>query len=103
MFCATVLYPYDASKPVDTAHYAKTLAPAYAAVLGENCIKYEVRKGLLTLGRPAPQFALIASFWVASREKFGAAFGDPAMREVMANIAAFSEVEPIRQFDEVEE
>ena len=101
MYCATVLYPFQAGKNLDFDHCAKTLAPMYAAVLGKNCVRYEVRKGLAMAGRPAPAFACIANYWVTNREEFGAAMGDPRMREVMAKIAAFTDIEPLRQFDEV--
>jgi len=73
----------------------------YARFLGENCVKFEVRKGLVTPGRPAPHHICIASFWVKSREEFGTSLADPRMRGVMAKISSFTDIEPIRQFDEV--
>ena len=101
MFCATVLYPNREGSAFDFTLYAETLAPLYASVLGDNCTKFEVRKGLMTPGRPAPAYLCIASFWVTSREAFGAALADPRMQDVMAKIGSFTDIEPIRQFDEV--
>jgi GNAT superfamily N-acetyltransferase len=75
--------------------------PMYARFLGDNCIKFEVRKGLVTPGRPAPHYICIASYWVKSREEYGASLADPRMQEIMAQIASFTDIEPIRQFDEV--
>ncbi len=101
MFCATVLYPHKEGSAFDFEHYAGTLAPMYARFLGENCVKFEVRKGLVTPGRPAPHYICIASFWVNSREEFGTSLADPRMRDIMAKISSFTDIEPIRQFDEV--
>jgi len=101
MFCATVLYPNKEGSAFDFEHYAGTLAPMYARFLGENCVKFEVRKGLVTPGRPVPHYICIASFWVKSREEFGTSLADPRMRGVMAKISSFTDIEPIRQFDEV--
>jgi hypothetical protein len=101
MFCATVLYPNEPDVPFDFELYAGMLAPEYANVLGENCTRFEVRKGLTTPGAPAPRFVCIASFWVESAEMFGASLGDPRMPDLMARISAFTAVQPIRQFDEV--
>lgn len=101
MFCATVLYPNEPGVPFDFELYAGTLAPLYAQVLGENCVRFEVRKGLDTPGAGAPSFICIASFWVESREAFGASLADERMPELMARISAFSRIQPLRQFDEV--
>lgn len=101
MFCATVLYPYKEGKSFDFEQYAGTLAPMYARSLGDNCVKFEVRKGLVTPGRPALHYLCIASFWVKSREKFGASLANPSMQKIMAKISGFTAIEPVRQFDEV--
>jgi uncharacterized protein (TIGR02118 family) len=103
MFCATVLYPSKEGTTFNFEQYAKTLAPLYAKFLGANCVRFEVRKGLVWPGRPPPQFALIASYWVKSREEYGASLNDPRFRGIMEQFAAFSDIEPLRQFDEVVE
>ena len=101
MFCATVLYPHKEGSSFDFEHYAGTLAPMYARFLGDNCVKFEVRRGLMTPGRPAPQFICIASYWVRSREEYGGSLADPRMKDITAKFSAFTDIEPIRQFDEV--
>ncbi len=101
IFCATVLYPNKEGSSFNFEFYAGTLAPMYARFLGENCVKFEVHKGLVTPGRSAPYYICIASFWVRSREEFGASLADPRMREIMTQISSFTDIEPIRQFDEV--
>jgi uncharacterized protein (TIGR02118 family) len=86
---------------LDFAHYAGMLAPMYARFLGDNCIKFEVRKGLVTPGRSAPHFICMASYWVKSREEYGVSLAGPRMKDIMAQFSAFTDIEPIRQFDEV--
>ncbi|HVW93243.1 MAG TPA: hypothetical protein VHB74_11630 [Devosia sp.] len=101
MFCATVVYPWVDGKAVDADRYARDVAPRYAALLGDNCLGYEVRVGRNSPGQPHPPYACLVSFWLSSAERFGASLGTPAMAELMAEIRAFTDVEPIRQFDEV--
>src|SRR5262249_31844126 len=101
MFCATVLYPNQEGSTFDFDHYAKTLAPMYAEFLGANCERYEVRKGLMAPGAPRAGFAIIASYWVRSDTEYQDSLSDPRFPEIMTRFAAFSDVEPIRQFDEV--
>lgn len=101
MFCATVLYPNKEGSGFDFEHYATTLAPMYARFLGDNCVKFEVRKGLVWPGRPVPHFVCIASYWVRSREEYRASLAEPRFKDIMAKFAAFTDIEPIRQFDEV--
>lgn len=101
LFCATVLYPWQDGAVFDYELYARTLVPMYAEILGENCVRFEVRKGLTTPGAPAPHFICIASFWVKSKEQFGASLGDPRMKDLMTKISGFTPIQPLRQFDEV--
>jgi uncharacterized protein (TIGR02118 family) len=101
MFCATAIYPNQEGRMFDFDYYAKTLAPMYAEFLGDNCVRYEVRKGLATLGAPMPAFVCIASYWVLSDRKYIESLSDPRFPEIMTKFATFTDVEPIRQFDEV--
>lgn len=100
MFCATVLYPLRPGATLDVDHYARTLAPMYADFLGDNCAGFEVRRGLETPGAPTPQFGLIASYWVKSQEAYGQSLSDPRFPGIMAKFNEFTDVEPVRQFDE---
>lgn len=101
LFCATVLYPYKEGAAFDFELYSRDLAPKYAEIVGENCVRFEVRRGLTTAGGPAPQFICIANFWISSGEQFGMSMGNPGMKALMARIAAFTDIQPLRQFDEV--
>src|SRR5262249_51150630 len=101
MFCATVLYPNSEGGTFDFGYYAKTLAPMYAEFLGDNCVRFEAGNGLTTPGAPMAAFACVASYWVRSDKEYGESLGDPRFPEIMAKFAAFTDVEPIRQFDEV--
>ena len=101
LFCATVLYPYKAGATFDFEYYAKTLAHGYAEILGKNCLRFEVRKGLAGPGESTPRFLCIANFWVKSSEQFSASMADPGMKDMMEKISAFTDIEPFRQFDVV--
>lgn len=101
LYCATVLYPNKEGAHFDFDLYAHTLIPQYVAVLGDNVVRYEVRKGLAAPGAPAPDFTCIASIWVKSGQQFGASMADPRMGELMKRIASFTDIQPIRQFDQV--
>ncbi len=101
LFCATVLYPNEENVAFDFELYSKKLIPEYAGLLRENCIKFEIRKGLASPGTPHPHFICTASFWIVSAEKFAATMGKAEMKELMKRIAAFTAIEPIRQFDAI--
>jgi hypothetical protein len=99
LFCATVLYPNKEGASFNFDLYSKILIPEYVALLGDNVVKFEVRKGLSTPGIPIPNFKCIASIWVKSGEKFGDSMADPRMGQLMGKISAFTDIQPIRQFD----
>jgi len=101
LFCATALYPNEKGASFDFEHYSKALIPLYLEILGDNCVKYEIRRGLAAPGTPAPPFICIANFWVKSMEKFGASMATPGMKDVMTKFSTFTDIQPIRQFDEV--
>ena len=101
MFCATVLYPSKEGSSFKFEEYVRTLAPLYAEFLGENCVRFEVRRGLRTPGGSSPHFVCVASYWVTSGEQYAASPGDPRFKDVMAKFAAFTHIEPLRRFDEV--
>ena len=101
LFCATVLYPNQEAASFDFDLYAKALIPEYAKILGDNCVRFEVRKGLSSPGKPAPEFLCIANIWIKSAEQFGASMATKEMTHLMDKINAFTAIEPVRQFDEV--
>ena len=101
LFCATVLYPFKEGVQFNFEYYAKKLLPEYVKIMGDNCVKFEARKGLSTPGLPNPNFICTANVWVKSPEKFGASMADPEMMELMKAIASFTDIQPIRQFEQV--
>ncbi len=101
LFCWSVLYPSKEGASFDFEHYSKMLIPEYVEILGDNCVKYEVRKGLATPGALAPNFVCIINIWVTSREKFRASMSDQRMKVLLEKISASTEIQPIRQLDQV--
>jgi uncharacterized protein (TIGR02118 family) len=101
IFCATVLYPNKEGSTFDFQLWADKLMPEYAEILGDNCVKYEIRKVVATPNAPTPNFICSANFWIKSPEKFGASMADPRMRELMKQISSFTDIQPIRQFEQV--
>ena len=57
----------------------------------------------MTPGRPAPHFVCIASYWVASADEYRASLNDPKFKDIMTRFNAFTDIEPLRQFDQVVE
>jgi uncharacterized protein (TIGR02118 family) len=100
MFCATVLYPFNSDESFDHTRYA-VLAQRYADILGENCVGFEIRRGLNSPGESEAKFVCLASFWIKSAEAFGAVMHSPEMKNLMSEIATFTHIVPIRQFDDV--
>jgi len=45
MFCASVAYPLDA-EGFDFAYFRDRHAPLFAELLGDNCVRFEVHRGL---------------------------------------------------------
>lgn len=98
VFCASVVYPTGPG--FDADYFATRHAPRFAQMLGENCVRWEVHRGLAAPGAPPPPFAAAAYFWVRSGEEFGAALaahGD----EIYADIENFSPEQPTRGWAEV--
>ena len=99
MFCASVAYPRDAAD-FDVDYFLTRHAPMFAGMLGENCERFEVHRGLSAPGAPPPPFVAAAYFWVRSAEDFGAALAAHA-DTIYADIANFSQTQPVRGWAEV--
>lgn len=99
MFCASVAYPLDAES-FDFHYFRDRHAPMFAGLLGENCQRFEVHRGLATPGAPPPPFVAAAYFWVTSAEAFGATLAANGAT-IYADIANFSHTEPVRGWAEV--
>lgn len=101
LYCWTILYPQTEGALFDFEQYSKILIPEYVKILGDNCVNYEVRKGLATPGAAYANYACIASIWIKSREKFRESMAHPAMKELLEKIVAVTDIRPTRQMDEV--
>jgi uncharacterized protein (TIGR02118 family) len=99
MFCASVVYPLD-SEGFDFEYFRSRHAPMFAALLGENCQRFEVHRALVMPGAPPPPFVGAAYFWVTSAEAFGAALAQHA-EEIYGDIPHFSQTQPVRGWAEV--
>jgi uncharacterized protein (TIGR02118 family) len=99
MFCASVAYPLHA-EAFDFDYFRNRHAPMFAELLGENCVRFEVHRGLASPGAPPPPFAAAAYFWVTSPEAFGATLAEHGAT-LYSDIANFSQTQPVRGWAEV--
>lgn len=100
MYCASVAYPFQEGGTFDFDYFVNQYVPMFAALLGDNCVRFEVRKGLQAPGVPPPTYVCIANFWVESGEKFGAALAQHG-DQIYGDIAKFTNIQPVRAWDEV--
>lgn len=86
-----VIYPNHTGARFDTAYYRATHIPLAMKVMKAD-------KVILIEGMPmedsAPPYAMIAHFQFASPEALKAAVAHPAMAEVRADVAKFTDIKP---------
>jgi uncharacterized protein (TIGR02118 family) len=86
-----VIYPNDDGARFDTTYYRATHIPLAMKVMKAD-------KVILIEGVPmegaAPPYAMIAHFQFASPEALKAALANPAMAEVRADVAKFTDIKP---------
>lgn len=99
MFCASVAYPPDAVD-FDFDYFATRHAPMFAKLLGENCERFEVHRGLAAQGAPPPPFVAAGYFWVRSAERFGATLAEHGAA-IYDDINNFSKTQPVRGWAEL--
>jgi uncharacterized protein (TIGR02118 family) len=99
MYCASVAYPPD-SPQFDFEYFRDRHAPMFADLLGDNCERFEVHRGLAAPGAPPPSFIAAAYFWVTSADAFGATLAAHG-EAIYADIANFSAAQPVRGWAEV--
>ena len=86
-----VLYPNHDGARFDTSYYRSTHIPLAMKVMkADNVMLIE---GIPTEAA-APPFAMIAHFQFASPEALKAALSDPAMADVRADVARFTDIKP---------
>lgn len=86
-----VIYPNHEGARFDTAYYRATHIPLAMKVMKADQV-------ILIEGVPmegsAPPYAMIAHFQFASPEALNAARANPAMAEVRADVARFTDIKP---------
>ena len=94
----TVLYPAVAGAKFDHAYYEATHIPlARDAFAATGLTDVQILKGLAGGdGGPAP-FLLIANLTFRDAEALQASLGGPRAAEVMADVANFTDIQPIVQ------
>jgi len=100
MFCASVTYPIQEGARFDLDYFVDYYVPMFVRLLGNNCVRFEVRKGLQSPGAPPPTHICTANFWVTSGEEFGAVLAQHG-EQIYGEIERFTNIEPIRAWDEV--
>jgi len=101
LFCWTILYPGKEGVSFDFEQFSKQPIREYVDILGNNCVKYEVSKGLATPGALSPNFVCITNIWVTSLEELRVSMSEGRMRALVKRISAITELQPIRQMDEI--
>jgi len=101
MIRVTVVYPNSKHSRFDIAYYCKTHIPLVQRLLGAALKGVAVEHGIGggTPGSPAPYLA-IGQLQFDSVEAFQASFG-PHPQEIMADVANYTNIQPVIQLSEV--
>jgi uncharacterized protein (TIGR02118 family) len=90
-----VIYPNQEGATFDLAYYRTSHIPLVMRVM--KATKVILIEGVPTGTTPAP-FAMIAHFQFPSAEALNAAVADPAMADVRADVAKFTNIKPTVMF-----
>jgi uncharacterized protein (TIGR02118 family) len=101
MIKVSVMYPNTPGSRFDHAYYRDKHMPLLKARMGAACRSYTVDKGLAG-GAPgsAPTYVGMCHIFCDSVESFQAGFG-PHAKEIMADIANYTDLQPVIQISEV--
>jgi uncharacterized protein (TIGR02118 family) len=101
MIKVSVMYPNTPGSRFDHAYYRDKHMPLLKARMGAACRSYTVDKGLAG-GTPgsAPTYVGMCHIFCDSVESFQAGFG-PHAKEIMADIANYTDLQPVIQISEV--
>lgn len=86
-----VIYPHHAGARFDLAYYRATHIPLAMKVMKADSVK--LIEGVPT-DAAAPPYVMIAHFEFASPEALKTAVSDPAMADVRADVARFTDITP---------
>ena len=97
----SVMYPYTAGAKFDHAYYREKHMPMVKERLGPACLYYTIDKGVAG-GAPGtdPVYVARCDFICTSVEDFQAAIV-PHLQEIRADIANYTDIQPLRQVSEV--
>jgi len=101
MIKVSVMYPNTPGARFDHEYYKDKHMPLLKARMGAACRSYTVDKGLAG-GAPgsAPTYVGMCHIFCDSVESFQAGFG-PHAKEIMADIANYTDLQPVIQISEV--
>jgi len=101
MIRVSIMYPNQQGARFDHAYYRDKHMPLLKARMGAACRSYTVDKGLAG-GAPgsAPTYVGMCHIFCDSVESFQAGFG-PHAKEIMADIANYTDLQPVIQISEV--
>ena len=101
MIKVSVMYPSTPGARFDHAYYRDTHMPLLKARMGDSCLYYTVDKGLAG-GTPdaPPTYIGMCHIFCDSVAAFQAGFG-PHAKEIMADIANYTDLAPLLQISEV--
>ena len=101
MIKVSVMYPNTPGARFDHDYYRDKHMPLLKARMGAACKSYTIDKGLSggAPGQPAPYVGMCHVF-ADSVESFNAAFG-PHAKEILGDIANYTDLQPVMQFSEV--
>jgi uncharacterized protein (TIGR02118 family) len=101
MVKVSVLYPYKEGGSFNMDYYLKSHIPMVQKKCGPACKQVTVEQGLSGADPSTkPAFAVTAHMLFDSVDAFRAAFG-PHSAEIMADIANYTQLQPIVQISEV--
>lgn len=97
----SVMYPHKPGARFDHDYYRDRHMPLLQARMGKACLFYTVDKGLAggAPGQP-PAYVAMCHVYAESVEAFQAGFG-PHAKEILADIANYTDLQPVLQFSEV--
>ena len=101
MIKVSVMYPYAPGARFDHDYYRDRHMPMLKARMGDACLSYTVDKGI-SGGAPGspPAYIGMCHIFAESVQAFQAAFG-PHAKEILADIANYTDLKPTMQISEV--
>ena len=100
MIKVSVMYPNTPGSRFDHDYYRDKHLPLLKARMGDACLYYTIDKGLSGGADQSAPYVAMCHLYSESIEAFDSAFG-PHAEEIIADIANYTDLKPIRQISEV--